>query len=290
MQSYKLGNSSYFRPASARYGSFIEYSIDDANGASLARRFAVSNLAKGHLNVLVSAGEGRETATYVANRMFFLYRLLKAVSRGQFNEAARMAGSELSQNAGKRLRRNQSMYRNPVDLVSNSWLEYQFAIRPLVNDVYGAISAYHSKQQVGRDVRSYGKYRNGSKGTIYRAGVVARVQSSETRTLQQLGLTNPLLAAWNLVPLSFIIDWFVPISPLLQHLDATVGFGQTSSWESVRKYATKRAKDPHLSIEEVTEYYTRTTGGVLVPSLSVGSNLNTGQVATASALLQRFKR
>lgn len=290
LHSYKLGNSEYYRPLSAHYGSYLEYSDDDADGAGFARNRAIMNLQRGHLNVLVSAGEGKETVTFVANRIFMLYRLLRLISRGKFEEAARVAGSDLSQNAGKRLRRNRSQYRNPIDLVSNSWLEYQFAIRPIVNDVYGAVEAFHDNLQAGRVVRAYGKYSSGEKGTVYRAGIVGVVRSENVRTLQQLGFTNPALAAWNLLPLSFILDWFLPIAPLLSYLDSTVGFGQTTSWESVRKWVAKRAKDPANSLEEVTEYYNRVAGSLLAPALVIGGNLNTSQVTTASALLQRFSR
>lgn len=296
-QTWKVGNPwtgyyTYHNQASARYGSFADNSINDTQGSARARMAANSRLASGNFNALVMAGEGRETVRFIANRMFLLYRFLRILSRGNFKEAAAVLGSELSQNSGKRLNRLKSQYRNPIDLASNGWLEYQFAVRPLVGDVYGVLKEYHERRQVGKQIYASGKYKDGPKGTVYRSGVVARVRSTELRTLQQLGITNPLLAAWELVPLSFVVDWFVPISGYLQFMDSTVGLQDVQRWDSVKTILMTRARDPAQSIESVTETYTR-RGSLDIwplPALTVGTNLNTDKLVTASSLLQRFKR
>lgn len=43
------------------------------------------------------------------------------------------------------------------------------------------------------------------------------------RTLDQLGLANPFSLAWDLVPFSFVVDWFVPVGPVLQAMSAPMG-------------------------------------------------------------------
>lgn len=43
------------------------------------------------------------------------------------------------------------------------------------------------------------------------------------RALNQVGLLNPLSVAWELVPFSFIIDWFAPVGPMFQALTAPAG-------------------------------------------------------------------
>lgn len=43
------------------------------------------------------------------------------------------------------------------------------------------------------------------------------------RTLNQLGLMNPLALAWELVTFSFVIDWFLPIGPVLNAMSAPTG-------------------------------------------------------------------
>nr|UUW21267.1 MAG: maturation protein [Sanya fiers-like virus 14] len=39
----------------------------------------------------------------------------------------------------------------------------------------------------------------------------------------QLGLTNPLNTAWELVPFSFVVDWFIPIQQYIEQYDALDG-------------------------------------------------------------------
>lgn len=46
---------------------------------------------------------------------------------------------------------------------------------------------------------------------------------SGTRSLNQLGLLNPASLGWDIMPWSFVIDWVLPIGPVLQALTATAG-------------------------------------------------------------------
>jgi hypothetical protein len=39
-----------------------------------------------------------------------------------------------------------------------------------------------------------------------------------------VGLTNPLEVAWEVVPFSFVVDWFYPVGDYLSSLDAAVGY------------------------------------------------------------------
>lgn len=58
--------------------------------------------------------------------------------------------------------------------------------------------------------------------------------------LNQLGLANPLATAWELVSYSFVVDWFVPIGPVLNALSARAGliFVDGSKSNRVTGYAT----------------------------------------------------
>jgi hypothetical protein len=61
------------------------------------------------------------------------------------------------------------------------------------------------------------------------------VLESQTRqVLAQTGITNPLLLAWELLPYSFVVDWFVPVSTYLESLTAFDGF----TLKSERSYLT----------------------------------------------------
>lgn len=277
-------------PASMRYGSYTEDSEESAMGRGQAMLLAESRLSRGNVNVLVALGEGPETVRFITNRVWTLVSAFNAIRNGNFQGAAKQLRSDLSQNASKRLKRNRDRYRNKSDLLANSWLEYQFAIRPLIGDVFGALEAYHANLQAGKNVRATARWTPSANGSIYRAGISGCVRSPVERTLQQLGITNPLLAAWNLIPLSFLVDWFVPISNYLSMMDSTRGLYGVSRWSSQLTWSTKRAKDPANSIERITSHYVRYIGTVGTLPLVKGSLPNLGQLVTATAMLQRTIR
>ena len=58
-------------------------------------------------------------------------------------------------------------------------------------------------------------------------GLVAlyyKLRSPGVALLSQLGLINPALIAWERVPYSFVVDWFVPVSSWLNSLTAASGY------------------------------------------------------------------
>jgi hypothetical protein len=53
-------------------------------------------------------------------------------------------------------------------------------------------------------------------------------------SLSALGITNPLLIAWEVVPYSFVVDWVLPVGTWLESLDALLGY--QSAWTSITTY------------------------------------------------------
>jgi hypothetical protein len=51
--------------------------------------------------------------------------------------------------------------------------------------------------------------------------------------LNEAGLINPLDIAWELVPWSFAIDWFVPIGNTLKAITAGCGLQSEGGWTSI---------------------------------------------------------
>ena len=47
--------------------------------------------------------------------------------------------------------------------------------------------------------------------------------SSLTTSASQIGLTNPALLAWDVLPFSFVVDWFLPLGGYLSSLDSMLG-------------------------------------------------------------------
>jgi hypothetical protein len=50
-----------------------------------------------------------------------------------------------------------------------------------------------------------------------------KVQDHFHAFMSQSGFTNPVSLAWELLPFSFVVDWFLPIGPYLESLDSWGG-------------------------------------------------------------------
>lgn len=71
-----------------------------------------------------------------------------------------------------------------------------------------------------------------------------RVVNPRFHELQQLGVTNPALFAWEVIPFSFVFDWFVGVGDYLEGLTALHGIELLRSSQSFEKemYFTRSAQ------------------------------------------------
>lgn len=140
--------------------------------------------------------------------------------------------------------------------IAEKYLEYIYGFAPLMSDAYGLYE--FSKQVSTRDMLLSGHgsaSRSSSKpdrpvsashAEIYRKQQIgtAKVKShlwaqldpewGGLRAWNQLGLLNPVNTAWELVPWSFVVDWLVPIGPVLSALSAPAGLRFVNGTTSVR--------------------------------------------------------
>jgi hypothetical protein len=127
--------------------------------------------------------------------------------------------------------------------VAENWLAIQYGWKPLLHDIDGAMRslAYfnHANYHV-RQVKGSGKAvsvtvtpiaDNGGKfGTLHttvesrtKIGLRYRLDDRLTAFFSQTGFTNPVNLLWEVLPYSFVVDWFLPIGPYLETLGAWNG-------------------------------------------------------------------
>lgn len=156
-----------------------------------------------------------------------LGRAILAVKRGDIATAARQLGAKPKLKYGKGAKA-----LNPKD-IGQFWLELQYGWRPLISDVYEASKAF---EEISEGPRS-ALFRT----SVWKAGAFEGSQSPSsyssnygeklTRRLQyemyeemtanrQLGLMDPLSVGWEIIPYSFVVDWFIPIGTYLDNLNA----------------------------------------------------------------------
>lgn len=134
------------------------------------------------------------------------------------------------------------------------WLEYKYAWTPLVLDAYGALSALEkvengtydkfiftsraSKQQTivtnttpdyfvrvgiaggGSALLSTQGFKTTTVRHMAKVRIDATMKDSVYVRLNDVGITNPALIAWELIPYSFVVDWFLNVGEYLQAVHA----------------------------------------------------------------------
>jgi len=140
-----------------------------------------------------------------------------------------------------------NIHTNPQgakDRAANTWLQLQYGWKPLLQDVYGSAELCAQSLQRSRvtKVSTKQKYKSYVQN-IYHVGLSGNlvatenyydtfsckqscsfsVESAAARSMSEIGVSNPLALAWELLPYSFVVDWFLPIGPWLGNIDATAG-------------------------------------------------------------------
>jgi hypothetical protein len=114
--------------------------------------------------------------------------------------------------------------------VSGRWLEMQYGWLPAVSDAFEAAKAFEAIS-AGRSARIVATHKVGrpcdgsaSPGIYSSKGnttVIKRIVcelEEELSAGRSLGLLDPLSVVWEILPYSFVIDWFLPVGTYLSNL------------------------------------------------------------------------
>lgn len=139
--------------------------------------------------------------------------------------------------------------------IPRKWLELQYGWNPLLQDIYGA-AAHLDKEQSAegailhveancRDEEMLYQTVTGGPGNEsscrlkYRikrqcqVGLYYFLNNGTLAELSSLGLINPAVIVWELVPYSFVVDWIVPVGSWLQSLTAASGYSFKGGYRSM---------------------------------------------------------
>jgi len=177
---------------------------------------------KGHeFNLAVNLGQMKETVGTLSTNLSKLGRSILALKHGDFATAARQLGTSARKRSALK----------PTD-ISGRWLELQYGWLPLISDSWEAMKAFHAISEGPRSAivrasisKPYSHQHSGSPThfTAISRGKVKRLVQyemyEEMSVSRQLGVQNPASLIWELVPYSFVVDWFIPFGTYLDNLN-----------------------------------------------------------------------
>lgn len=187
--------------------------------SKLAERWRGTDLNIG----LYLSPEGRESASMVVDGLKRLTNAALHLKRGDFGGFVRNLN-----HLPRRDRRRSARKFNQGDL-SGSFLAAHLGWEPIIKDVYSASQGILPKDRPHRisatkaGVPSYYYLTNPKNATnfIHKEKLTVKIMGDITNApslTQALGMDNPFLIAWELVPLSFVADYFLPIGSIIDSM------------------------------------------------------------------------
>jgi hypothetical protein len=194
------------------------------------------------------ASLGQDLATYLQTvRMFgsktaLLVDSLKALKEGKLAKYIYDSASDILKKGDK--------------VAAQAYLEYVYGWKPLVEDIYGTYLVLKRYASGDEPIIIHGHgsqtQRSNSQKPIQTSTFKTLLNSDETykgtcdlyacvdpqyaalRALNQLGLLNPAEILWDITPWSFVVDWVIPIGPVLTAFMAPIGLNFVSGTQAVR--------------------------------------------------------
>jgi hypothetical protein len=182
----------------------------------------LASKARGHdLHVGKFAGESHQLVKQIVGTTRTIGGVFKDLRKGNLSSAARRLG--VSKHTSK-LR---------VTDIAGRWLELQYGWLPLLSDAYEAQRAFVKLTNAPRrDQIRVGTFREvtGINCSVFPAIYEATGKSTLRQSIhyeweevltkeRSLGLEDPIGVAWEVLPYSFVADWFIPISTYLDALN-----------------------------------------------------------------------
>jgi hypothetical protein len=197
-------------------------------------------------NLGVFASQSHQLVTQTLSTLRAVTQGVVSIHRGDFLGALKAVGFVPGQRGAKRLK-----YHLDRDDVSGAWLAMMYGYAPALSDVYNAAVAFENLTYKPRTSRVY---KSGRKTWLHDGSQVpSQYTMSGIRTYRKqyivdleeeldvargLGLMDLAPIAHELLPWSFVVDWFLPIGDYLDiltvipHIKANVCISTSDKYKS----------------------------------------------------------
>lgn len=308
-----------------RYGTTVEntwFKPSVGNQRNLVRNAMIDAMKTAKVDFGETIGGIAQTANMLGGTLLNAVRALNALRRGKPKDAMKYARAMVGARPirgpkDKGLSRYRRTFREASKALASGYLGGIFGWAPLINDLKNGrqaiLDAFGKPGPHGSITRSgvvdvdpqtyiaFGDPKE-AKGSIQigsQQGVHYRVSNVVLAGLNQIGLANPLLTAWQILPLSFVVDWFFSISSFLGGLSTWLGLTFIGGYEtnfvrgnySVTDYSIVSSSWSGTFPVTNTRYFGMDRipfSAPPLPTIAAKLPLNSNQWMTAAALLRAF--
>lgn len=184
--------------------------------------------------------ESRKAVDMIAKRALWLGKAYKQLRKGNFRGFINTLGMEAKP------KHRRTRWTRPKD-ASGLWLEYWMGWAPTIGDIHNATKVI---MRGPRGSRPYPVWAGARESVNFRFrdqggefytwtgiarvhnGCMVEVTNENLALLGELGMLNPAVIAWNVVPFSFMVDWFGNIGSVLSSYTDFMGYKLTRTWTS----------------------------------------------------------
>jgi len=287
------------------------------------------------INLGQTLAEMGETVGFIASTMESVLRAYQAITRKNYQKAWEIfsghntkgkieAAERLAPSNFRYYVRDRKRFINAAKAefkrggTAGVWLGVQYGWLPMLADIHGAATTLSEGLQNnppltvtriskdtdfdGSDFPPYSSaWITEAKGSFNRGVEISAtysIRDAYLYDLTRLGLTNPLSTAWEVVPLSFVADWFIPIGSFLESLTPPIGLvfkhGYVTKFVKWHAHLTfwEKRKSHYYGIRkncvQSLESFSRTVvgPGYFVVSPTWDPRLNTSKLISIAALSQ----
>lgn len=205
--------------------------------------------------------EWKESLGVITKNATSLLQSYRKFRKGKYDEVFDPFKAKLSRRRSHDRRKKfgrDAVTTDPYRTAAERWLEYHFAVAPTVSDIYSAVEVLQAPLPSGIPAFGSAKLnfsrRDGSSASTdatqtgfiqFRLGADVYLTNPNLFLANQLGLVNPLSIAWELVPFSFMVDWFVPVGNFLNSYSDFIGTYLDKAYTTQFVSSTDTARPTH---------------------------------------------
>lgn len=233
------------------YAFNVDWSWPEVQAIASKVRSKLVDKVSSRAEMGTNLAERKQAMTMITSRLTQLLRFTNKIRRFDLVGAGHELGLGNPRAAARRVSRALKA-KQKAKTFSNLWLEYHFGWSPLLSDIHNAYTLLdepiNDRPLVvkgtlnGATPWNYtqsdwnGNYFVGRASHTWRVrcsmGCSVRVDNPNLALAERMGLTNPALIAWELVPFSFVVDWFVNVSDYLGQFTDFAGVTLVDPWNA----------------------------------------------------------